>query len=106
MRQAHSVRAPVLSATISKYCVSLISQKPRIWVSSSSPAHICAVACASGCISSAMPRREAVTKHLREQIIADQNAGFVAPHQIGGGLAAPRRGSINDIVVQQSRGVR
>ena len=40
-----------------------------------------------------------------EQEVADQHRGLVAPHRVGGGLAAAQRAVIDHVVVQQRGGV-
>ena len=40
-----------------------------------------------------------------EQEIADQHAGRIAPDEVGGALAAARAGAVDDVVVEQGRGV-
>ena len=40
-----------------------------------------------------------------EQEIADQDAGRIAPDEVGGALAAAGAGAVDDVVVEQGRGV-
>ena len=44
-------------------------------------------------------------ERLAEQEVADQHAGLVAPQHAGGELAAPHLALVDDVVVQQRRGV-
>ena len=44
-------------------------------------------------------------ERLAEQEIADQDARLVAPQHAGGELAAPHFALVDDVVVQQRRGV-
>ena len=41
----------------------------------------------------------------REQEVADQNRGRIAPDDVGGALAAPEARAVDDVVVEQGRGV-
>ena len=54
------------------------------------------------------PQRADLDHHLEglaEQEVADQHARFVAPQHAGGELAAPHLALVDDVVVQQRRGV-
>ena len=41
----------------------------------------------------------------REQEVADQHRGGIAPDDVGGALAAPQPGAVDDVVVEQGGGV-